>query len=163
MPLSIGNKWVYDSNEGYEIISIDTINTKKYYKFKTSCITNGKPAECFYWQRISNDTLFSLNYDSGANDYVEFVDAIFTLNENDVAEIHLPNRDKILLNESERLPSGNEYSIKVLSKKDDTIEFFTHRHGIDANQIVVYKKGIGIIKTKNDWGIEKKLTDYKLN
>ena len=162
MPLSVGNKWVYNSKEGYEIVSIDTISNIQYYKFEYSCVTNGKPTECFYWQRISNDTLFLLNYDSVTNDYIEFVDAIFSLNEYDIAKIHLQRRDKVLSNDPTEIPVGNEYSIEVLSKRDDTIEFFVRR-GIDLNNIVVYKKGVGKIKTKNDFGVEQILTNSELN
>ncbi|MFA5834841.1 MAG: hypothetical protein WDA22_15300 [Bacteroidota bacterium] len=163
MPLSVGNKWTYDSSDDTEVISVDTINNKIFYKFKTSGNNNGKILHSFYWQRVSNDTLFLLNYDSITNQYIEFIDAIFSLKENDVAQIHLELGDSVSQKDINYLPRCRDYSIKVLDKSDDVIEFITQRCGVDFNYITVYKKGVGVVKTKNDWGIELKLTDFKLN
>ena len=163
MPLSVGNRWTYDSNNKREIISTDTINNKIFYKFKNLVVNNGETLESFYWQRTSNDTLFLLNYDSSINQFVESIDAIFSLNKNDIAQIHLNINDSVSQNDINFVPHCRDYSIKVLDKSDETIEFEIQRCGVDFNYSVIYKRGVGIVKSKNDWGLVTKLSDFKFN
>jgi hypothetical protein len=167
MPLAIGNKWFYNIHSSNDkasseisiikkIIAIDTIEGKKYFKFKSENV-NSKIPPSFYHQRNSNDTLYTLNYDDKRNKYIERVTAIFTLDSNKVALIKL-NIEKID-SENERLPTMNRYSIKAIKRDKDIIEFFTNRGGADGNHTEIYKRGIGMIKSKNDWGMVLELVD----
>ena len=172
MPLAIGNKWLYNVHPSNveakseisftsEIISIDTIEGKKYFKFKYENVNPNIPPT-FYYQRSSNDTLYTLNYDEERKKYIERVSTIFTLDSNEVALIKLNIEEKETGNKIERLPTINRYSIKAIKKDDDKIELFTDRSLIDGNYTEIYKRGIGMIKSKNDWGIITELIDYDL-
>lgn len=55
MPLSIGNKWYYNSHTS-EVVGIDTIESKKYFKLEHKNVDEKFPP-FYYHQRISNDTL----------------------------------------------------------------------------------------------------------
>jgi len=161
MPLSIGNKWYYNSHTS-EVVGIDTIEGKKYFKLEHKNV-NAKFPPYYYYQRISNDTLFTLNFGQWTNLYSERVTAIFTLDSGDVARIELPPNELSSRNEAQGLPTGRKYLIKAINKNSETIELFTNVGGVDGNYTETYKKGIGMIKSKNDWGIVTELTDYELN
>jgi len=161
MPLSIGNKWYYNSHTS-EVVGIDTIEGKKYFKLEHKNV-NAKFPPDYYYQRISNDTLFTLNFGQWTNLYSERVTAIFTLDSGDVARIELPPNELSSRNEAQGLPTGRKYLIKAINKNSETIELFTNVGGVDGNYTETYKKGIGMIKSKNDWGIVTELTDYELN
>jgi len=161
MPLSIGNKWYYNSHTS-EVVGIDTIEGKKYFKLEHKNV-NAKFPPTYYYQRISNDTLFTLNFGQWTNLYSERVTAIFTLDSGDVARIELPPNELSSRNEAQGLPTGRKYLIKAINKNSETIELFTNVGGVDGNYTETYKKGIGMIKSKNDWGIVTELTDYELN
>jgi len=161
MPLSIGNKWYYNSHTS-EVVGIDTIEGKKYFKLEHKNV-NAKFPPYYYYQRISNDTLFTLNFGQWTNLYSERVTAIFTLDSGDVARIELPPNELSSRNEAQGLPTGRKYLIKAINKNSETIELFTNVGGVDGNYAETYKKGIGMIKSKNDWGIVTELTDYELN
>ena len=161
MPLSIGNKWYYNSYTS-EVVGIDTIEGKKYFKLEHKNV-NEKFPPFYYHQRISNDTLYTLNLDQKSNLYFERVTAIFTLDSGDVARIELPPNELSSRNEAQGLPTGRKYSIKVTNKNKETIELFTNVGGVDGNYTETYKRGIGMIKSKNDWGIVTELIDYELN
>ena len=120
MPLAIGNKWYYNYRTT-EVVGIDSIEGKKYFKLKYENV-NSKFPPFYNHQRMSNDTLYTLNYDQKSNLYFERVTAIFTLDSGDVARIELPPNEKSSKNEYEGLPTGRRYSIKALNKDEDTIE-----------------------------------------
>lgn len=160
MPLAIGNKWYYKLHTT-EIIGIDTIEGKNYFKLKYENV-NAKFPPYYYHQRISNDTLYTLNHDQKSNLYFERVTAIFTLDSGDVARIELPPNELSSKNEAEGLPTGRRYSIKALKKDEDTIELFTNRGMIDGDTAEIYKRGVGMIKSKSGWGIVTELIDYEL-
>jgi len=173
MPLTIGNKWFYNIHISKdevgseisvisEIVGIDTIESKRYYKFKYEKVNSNIPPN-YYHQRISNDTLYTLNYDDKRKKYLERVTAIFSLDSNELAIIKLNIEEVNAESEIERLPIENNYSIKAINKNDEIIELFTNVGGIDGNYTEIYKKGIGMIKSKNDWGIVTELIDYELN
>jgi len=173
MPLAIGNKWYYNvhtintevgSETSFiiEVVGIDTLDSKKYFKIKRENVNTRFPVY-YYHQRVSNDTLYTLNYDQKSHLYFEWVTAIFTLESGDVARIELPPNELSSKNEAEGLPTGRRYSIKALNKDEDTIELFTNRGMIDGETTEVYKKGIGMIKSKSGWGIVTELIDYELN
>lgn len=173
MPLAIGNKWYYNvhtSNNKVgsettfitEVIGIDTIETKAYFQIELENSNNKIPVY-YYHQRVSNDTLYTLNFDQKSNLYSERITAIFTLDSGDVARIELPPNELSSKNEAEGLPTGRRYSIKVTNKNKETIELFTNVGGVDGNYTETYKRGIGMIKSKNDWGIVTELIDYELN
>ena len=161
MPLAIGNKWYYNYHTS-EVIGIDTIDGKKYFKFKRVNV-NAKFPSYYYHQRISNDTLYTLNLDQKSNLYFERITAIFTLDSGDVARIELPPNELSSKNEAEGLPTGRRYSIKALNKNEDTIELFTNRGMIDGEFTEIYKKGVGMVKSKSGWGQVIELIDYELN
>ena len=174
MPLSIGNKWYYNSqpsnvNVGSEIsnlrevIRIDKIKNKKYFVISYSIFSPNKTVESIFYQRISNDTLFTLTYDQKSNLYFERVTAIFTLDSGDVARIELLPNELSSRNEAQGLPTGRRYLIKAINKDKETIELYTNVRGVDGNYTETYKRGIGMIKSKNDWGIVTELIDYELN
>src|SRR3990167_10133633 len=88
MPLAIGNIWNYsiyppDKNDESifikEVVATDTINGKKYFLLKNSNIWTDKTINYYNYLRLSNDTLFSLNYDNQNLGYIESIDAIFSL------------------------------------------------------------------------------------
>jgi hypothetical protein len=161
MPLAIGNKWYYNFHTS-EVVGIDTIDGKKYFKLKLENV-NAKFPPYYYHQRISNDTLYTLNLDQKSNLYFERITAIFNLDSGDVARIELPPNELSSKNEAEGLPTGRNYSIKVTDKDEDTIEFFTYSGMIDGEYTEIYQKGIGMIKSKSGWGIITELIDYDLN
>ena len=161
MPLAIGNKWYYNFHTS-EVVGIDTIDGKKYFKLKLKNV-NAKFPPYYYHQRISNDTLYTLNLDQKSNLYFERITAIFNLDSGDVARIELPPNELSSKNEAEGLPTGRNYSIKVTDKDEDTIEFFTYSGMIDGEYTEIYQKGIGMIKSKSGWGIITELIDYDLN
>lgn len=172
MPLAIGNKWFYNVHSSNveakseitfanEILTIDTIEGKKYFKFKHENINSNIPPT-YYYQRNSNDTLYTLSYDEKSNKYKEKVIAIFNLDSNEVALIKLNEEEKNTGNKIERLPAMNRYSIKAIKKDKDEIELYINRGLVDGNYTKIYKRGIGMIKLKNDWGIVTELIDYDL-
>jgi len=161
MPLSIGNKWYYNSHIS-EVVGIDTIESKKYFKLEYKNADEKFPP-FYYYQRISNDTLYTLNFAQWSNLYFERVTAIFTLDSGDIARIELPQNELSSRNEAQGLPTGRNYSIKVTNKDEDTIEFFTYSGMIDGETTEVYKKGVGLIKTRGGWGVGIELIDYDLN
>jgi len=173
MPLAIGNKWYYNVHTSNtkvgsetsiitEIIGIDTIASKKYFWIKSDRVKTKFPPY-YYHQRISNDTLYTLNYDQKSNLYFERVTAIFTLDSGDVARIELPPNKLSSKNEAEGLPTGRNYSIKVTDKDENTIEFFTYSGMIDGEYTEKYQRGIGMIKSKGAWGSEWSLIKYNFN
>ena len=147
MPLSVGNKWYYNSHRS-EVVGIDTIKGKKYFKLEYKNV---------------NDTLYTLNLDQKSNLYFERVTAIFTLDSGDVAIIELPPNELSSRNEAQGLPTGRKYLIKAINKTMETIELFTNVGGVDGNYTETYKRGDGMIKSKNDWGIVTELIDDDLN
>lgn len=161
MPLSIGNKWYYNSHTS-EIVGIDTIEGKKYFKLEHKYV-NEKFPPFYYYQRISNDTLYTLNFAQWSNLYFERVTAIFTLDSGDIARIELPPNELSSRNEAQGLPTGRKYLIKAINKNKETIELFTNVGGVDGNYTETYKRGIGMIKSKNDWGTVTELIDYEIN
>jgi hypothetical protein len=172
MPLAVGNKWYYNihaSNAAvgsdvsiiFEIVGIDTIVGKKYFKIKYEKVNNNFPAS-YYHQRMSNDTLYALNYDEKYNDYFERVAAIFSLDSGEVASIELPSTNLTLKYEADGLPTGRQYSLEVLSKDENMIELFYNSRMIDGDHTEIFTKGIGMTKSKNDWGIVMELIDYEL-
>jgi len=196
MPLAIGNKWFYSfgrSNQissTTEIVSIDTMEGKEYFVYKSSYTRPDTNTEYYYYQRISNDTLFSLIYDNQRQRYFERIDAIFSLDNNEVAFIYLDigaletandnKKEKFTITDKysifdidtlksndgngiERLPVMKKYSIKVIKKYNDIIELFIDYPGIDIEFTSIYKKGTGLIKSKNGWGLETELVKYELN
>jgi hypothetical protein len=171
MPLVIGNKWYYifyPSRENdkiraiSEIIAIDTIKNKKYYLVRNSNILTDSIAEYYSRQRISNDTLFSLNYDNNSHQYFERIDAIFSLKLNQKVTIHI--YDKIPDSEGkkaiEQLPQMNSYIMQVISKNKNIIEFVIDYGGADANYKATYQRGVGLIKIINSWGVGKEINNY---
>jgi hypothetical protein len=161
MPLAIGNKWYYSVYTS-EVVGIETIESKEYFKLEHKNV-NEKFAPFYYYQRISNDTLYTLNFTQWSNLYFERVTAIFTLDSGDVARIELPPNELSSRNEAQGLPTGRKYSIKVTNKDEDTIEFFTYSGMIDGETTEVYKKGVGLIKTRGGWGGGIELIDYDHN
>lgn len=161
IPFSIGNKWFYNSHTS-EVVGIDTIEGKKYFKLEYKNVDEKFPP-FYYHQRVSNDTLYTLNFGQYSNIYFERVTAIFTLDSGDVAKIELPPNELSSRNEAKGLPTGREYLIKVINKTRETIELFTNIGGVDGNFTETYKRGIGLIKSKNDWGIVTELIDYSFN
>lgn len=161
MPLSVGNKWYYNSHRS-EVVGIDTIKGKKYFKLEYKNV-NEKFPPFYYHQRVSNDTLYTLNLDQKSNLYFERVTAIFTLDSGDVAIIELPPNELSSRNEAQGLPTGRKYLIKAINKTMETIELFTNVGGVDGNYTETYKRGDGMIKSKNDWGIVTELIDDDLN
>jgi hypothetical protein len=173
MPLAIGNKWYYNVHTSNtevgpetsiitEIIGMDTIEGKKYFKIKYENV-NSKFPTVYYYKRMSNDTLYTLNYDLKSNLYFERVTAIFTLDSGVVERIELPPNELSSKNEAEGLPTGRSYSIKVTDKDENTIEFITYSGMIDGEYTEIYQKGVGMIKSKNAWGIVTELIDYDFN
>jgi|WetSurMetagenome_2_1015567.scaffolds.fasta_scaffold10642_5 hypothetical protein len=172
MPLAIGNKWYYNVHTANtevgsetstitEVIRIDTIKGKIYFQLKYENVNSDKKPY-YYHQRISNDTLYTLNYEEKYKDYSERVTAIFSLESGDVARIELPETELTLKYKSDGLPTGRRYSIKAVNKDEDTIEFFTNI-AIDVESTEIYKKGVGMIKSKGGWGIISELIDFELN
>ena len=173
MPLAIGNKLYYNvhtSNNKVgsettfitEVVGIDTIENKTYFKIECENVNDRIPVY-YYHQRVSNDTLYTLNSDQKSNLYFERISAIFTLDSGDVARIELPPKELSSKNEAEGLPTGQRYSITVSNKDEHTIEFSTYSIMIDGEFTEIYKKGIGMINSKNAWGIVKELINYDLN
>ena len=171
MPLSLGNKWYYTYNQSsgdnesesiVEVISTDTILDKKYYRLRDLTITPDSTYDYYYHKRLSQDTLFTLYHDSGRKQYVEIIDAIFSMKLNETAEVEpilIPPKQQ---NEPEEnnLPSGH-YTIKLISKNNDEAEYFTFR-AIDGADTSIYRKGVGLVKSKGSWGVVKVLKDYTL-
>jgi len=173
IPLAVGNKWYYNvhtlnSEVGSEIsitseiVGIEIIEGKKYFKIKHEN-ANAKFPAYYYHQRMSNDTLYTLNYEEKYSQYFERVTAIFTLDSGEVAFVELPRTDLTLKYESEGLPTGRRYSIKVLNKDENSIELFTNSGMIDGDITEIYKKGVGMTKSKNDWGVVIELIDYEFS
>lgn len=173
MPLSIGNKWYYNVHSSNskvgsettfitEVIGIDTIATKAYFKIERENSKDKIPVY-YYHQRVSNDTLYTLNFDQKSNLYFERITAIFTLDSGDVARIELPPNELSSKNEAEGLPTGRRYSIKATNKDENKIEFFTYSIIIDGEFSEIYQKGVGMINSKNSWGIVTELIDYDFN
>ena len=161
-PLAVGNKWLYNDNSSIQIVGIDSIEGKKYFKTKFQSTSTNKPPYIYY-QRLSNDTLFTLNFNEKYGEYSERITAIFNLDSGEVAQIELPITNLTLSYEAEGLPTGRKYTIKAVNKSVNTIEFLTKTGGIDSKFYEVYKKGIGKIKSKNSWGVVLDLIDYDLN
>ena len=100
MPLAVGNNWIYDvypQNKidvlnitvEKEVVKIDTIENKKCFLIKQSYIGYDTTTENYYHLRLSNDTLYSLEYDRRRGRYLERVDAIFSMEKDETAKIHL--------------------------------------------------------------------------
>jgi len=87
LPLNVGNKWYYNTNnagspsdisEVWEITGIKTINGIKYYQLDINTVSLNAVSTIYY--RYGGDTLF-YRYSSGG----EFVAADFSLQLNDTA------------------------------------------------------------------------------
>jgi hypothetical protein len=90
------------------------------------------------------------------------VTAIFTLDSGDVARIELLPNELSSRNEAQGLPTGRRYLIKAINKDKETIELYTNVGSVDGNYTETYKRGIGMIKSKNDWGIVQDLVKYEI-
>jgi hypothetical protein len=190
MPLAIGNKWIYSFPKSsvvetvVEVVSIDTIEGKEYFVIKNSNISHDTTREYINYKRISNDTLYSLIYSRPRNLYFELIEAIFSLDSNDIAFINTDitsdfideNNSEILsvkykssifnidsLNSNKNkegktlpVPIIKNYSIRVINKSENTIEFFIKYGGLYNEVTRTYRKGIGFIPSNG------KLLKYKL-
>jgi hypothetical protein len=163
MPLSIGNKWTYGSKSEYlfekqkiefirEIVDIDTIHNRSYYK-----ITNeyfGKDSTfSYYYQRISSDTLFSLYYDSLNNSYLEVIEAIFSLKIGDTTCIF---SQKYLGDKC------REYIVVTNKTENDFEILHNHIDIIDEELWYIYKRGLGVVIIRSAWGGNTELLDYEI-
>ncbi len=189
MPLAVGNKWIYNFPNSsifetvIEVVAIDTIERKEYYIIKNSNISSDTTRAYYTYKRISNDTLYSLIYSNSYQRYIELVDAIFSMNLNDIAWIDIDikpdasdENNSIMLSardsakifdidgvntennsiKSLPIPTIKHYSIRVINKNDTTIEFHTKYGGLDNEANRIYRKGVGLIPTKG------KLLKYEL-
>ena len=174
LPLEVGNKWYYKAYNPnmhnaelettiiIEVVGIDTVDGKKYFLLKYE---NGDNwfSPFYYYQRISNDTLYYSDYNEKRGNTLERITAIFNLDVGEIALLKLPQGELESENKTERLPAGRSYTIKVIHKDDDSIELFTDKSMIDGDQRETYKKGIGMIKLIGEWGMVIELIDYELN
>lgn len=164
MPLFIGNKWTYGSKSENifekqkiefikEIVDIETIHNRSYFKFRNEYFAKDSIFTFFYYQRISNDTLFSLYYDSMSTKYLEFIDAIFSLNVGDTTCIQTN------YNISERCRT----QIVVTKKTNYRFEILRDSNeAIDEEQWFTYVRGVGIVLIRSAWGINTELLDYEI-
>jgi hypothetical protein len=164
MPLSAGNKWIYGSKSEYileknkiefikEVVDIDTILNKRYFKIRYDYFSKDSTLSNFYYQRISADTIFSLYYDSSGNSYFEVIEAIFSLNIGDTSCIDY----QIYFGDKCRA------YIEVTRKIENEIEFLNNSiEGIDEERWYTYKKGIGIVGIRSAWGVNTELLDYEI-
>ncbi|OGU29292.1 MAG: hypothetical protein A2057_09210 [Ignavibacteria bacterium GWA2_35_9] len=173
MPLAIGNKWYYsiyppDKNDESkfikEVVATDTINGKKYFLLKNSNIWTDTTINYYNYLRLSNDTLFSLNYDNQNLGYIERIDAIFSLDSNETATVHLDLdvSESLSRKAIERLPVFNHYTIKVTSKNENKIEYLIDYGHFDMKGTTTYEKGVGMVKSVNSWGAGTELKKYDL-
>jgi hypothetical protein len=164
MPLSIGNKWTYGSESEYvfekqkiefikEIVNIDTILNRIYFKVKNEYLAKDSNFTFFYYQRISADTLFSLYYDGLSNSYLEFIEAIFSLNIGDTTCIYSPE------NFSEKC---REYIIVTNKTEDDFEILHNNIEASDEEQWYTYKRGFGIVIIRSAWGGTTELLEYEI-
>ena len=165
MPLSLGNRWVYGYTQvgekdelkdeyAEEVVAIDTINDIKYFRIKVSKIGKDSRTLYFYHKRTSCDTLFALYFDDETGQYTEIIDAIFSMNVGEV--FYVKNKDDS--------SKGCMRKISVKKKSESNIELFlSNTCVIDAEELIVYKKGIGIVLKSYTWGGQTKLLDYSIN
>lgn len=158
MPLAVGNKWIYgkkpaDYKYTMEIVSNDTINNKNYFRVKHSPFGKDSLYTFYYYQRISNDTLFVLYYDILSIDNLEFIDAIFSVNVSDTVCIYPGN---ILTDKCKE-------HIVITKKSEDQIEVFRNStEAIDEERWITYERGIGIIMDHSVWGEKTELLYYEI-
>jgi hypothetical protein len=165
MPLSVGNKWIYGSTSEYilernkiefkmEVVEIDTIRSKNYYKIRNEYYGADSSFSYYYYQRISADTLYSLHFDSSDNSYLDYIEAIFSLNIGDTTCIYSRN------NLAERCAGY----IQVTKKSENEIEFLHNSiDAIDEEQWYTYKRGLGIVIIRSAWGGHTELLDYEIH
>ena len=164
MPLSVGNKWIYGSKSEYifekhkiefikEVVDVDTINSRSYFKIRNEYFGKDSISTFYFYQRLSADTLFSLNYDSLNNSYLEVIEAIFSLNIGDTTCVYSRK------NLADRC---TEY-IQVIKKSEKEIEILHDSiEAIDIEQWYTYKRGLGIVIIRSAWGGHTELLDYEI-
>jgi len=162
MPLSVGNKWTYGSKSENvfekqkiefikEIVDIDTIHNRSYFKMRNEYFGKDSISTFFYYQRISADTLFSLYYDSLSNSYLEIIEVIFSLKIGDTTCIY----------SREHLAEKCEEYIVVTNKTENDFEILhDHIDMIDEEQWYTYKRGLGIVIIRSSWGGTTELLEY---
>lgn len=123
-PLSIGNKWYYNTNNPdsttiddiWEITGQKVLNNKEYYEMAIFHSKNNLKDTLYY--RLNGDTLFSRR-----KNYNELIVADFSLT----------------LNE----PAYWQNDLKVTHRTENTITFETPFRA-DYGYIITFKKGVGI-------------------
>jgi hypothetical protein len=164
MPLSVGNKWIYGSKSEYileknkiefikEVLNVDTINSRSYFKIKNEYFGKDSIFTFFYYHRISSDTLLSLYYDSLGNSYFEVIEAIFSLNIGDTTCIDYQKYfgDKC-----------KEFTV-VTNRTGNGFEILHNHIDItDEEQWYTYKRGLGVVIIRSAWGGNTELLEYKI-
>jgi hypothetical protein len=125
-----------------EVVAIDTIKNKTYYRLKRTDFRNNSKIS-YEYKRESNDTLFGLANSIYNNEYIEYIEAAFSLNIGDTICSYPVSR----LNSECRSP------IVVTLKSGDKMEFFHNsQEMIHGGHWITYQKWKGIIKNRNQWG-----------
>ena len=164
MPLSIGNKWTYGSKSENvfekqkiefikEIVGIDTFHNRSYFKMKNEYFAKDSIFTFFYFQRISADTLFSLYYDGLSNSYLEFIEAIFSLNIGDTTCIYSPENFTEKCREYIIVTNKTEYDFEILHDTNEAIH---------EEQWFTYERGLGIVIIRSAWGGTTELLEYEI-
>jgi hypothetical protein len=145
-PLSVGNKWYYNSFNSYqqydstnvnftnEVIGTAQVLGKSYFTVKSSYLNeNGisiysDTSQYFY----SNDTLYRYMTDANKSNYYETIYANFTLGKGDKYTTYM---------------NSTEYVITLIEKDKDFITlFYDAPQYKDEEQEITFKKGVGIYK-----------------
>ncbi len=159
MPLAIGNKWYFGSSLDSialvkEVVSLDRIEGKAYFRTKVSYELKGNPGEVFEYYRLNNDTLFTCHYNETFGGYKHWPIAIFSL---DVGDL-FPTFQYKALNETKWTTIR---SAKVTQKENEIIEFL-ETMSWESGSYTAYKKGVGIIEMRSLKGRGINLVDYEL-
>ena len=151
MPLSVGNKWYYETAENSkmikEVVSQNSIDGNMYYRISyTKFSQDSIPSNTFYLhERFDSDTLFVLQFSKYDDNWFESIQAIYSLEENEI--VKYKNLQKSYGNI--RVRGFN--NLKVIEKSDEEINF--NLYGDHYNYEMIYKKGIGLIYDSS-WGIK---------
>jgi len=165
MPLSIGNKWTYGNKSENvfgkqkiefikEIVDIDTIHNRSYFKMKNYYFGKDLTSTFYYYQRISADTLFSLYYDTSGNSNFEVIEAIFSLNIGDTSCVDYQKYFGDKCKDFTVIANKTENEIEILHESIDAI---------DVEQWHTYKRGLGIVTIRSAWGGHTELLDYEIH
>jgi hypothetical protein len=163
-PLSVGNKWFYNSyqlndpdfdstkfDRTWEVISTKTLGNKIFYQIESIRYNNDSTIfriDSLYYA-VRDDSLFLINPGQPFSETSVQLRALYN-SEQYQHFIVQPDSD------------GN-YLGYLINKTDSTNSFYYYQEGwMDSGWQMTFKKKVGYIESHSDWGLGSKLVKYIL-